>query len=165
MIENRKAERSRQWRRDNPDRYRDQQRAAYDRDRDRRLEQRKTPEARARKAELRNAARRADPVGTRLKFRAWNYGLSLDALTTLLDAGCSACGSAENLHVDHDHVCCPAGSSPRSCGRCVRGVLCHGCNTALGLLGEDPARIEGLLEHIKYRGEAWAERKAQEAAK
>lgn len=40
------------------------------------------------------------------------------------------------LHVDHDHTCCPKRAS--SCGTCVRGLLCHGCNTAIGLITGDP---------------------------
>ena len=95
------------------------------------------------------AARAADPVGSRLKFRAWNYSITVDQLRKLLEAGCAACGSKDRLHIDHDHKCCPPGSSPRSCGSCVRGALCHGCNTALGLLCESPERIEALLIHVR----------------
>lgn len=32
-------------------------------------------------------------------------------------------------HVDHDHACCPGA---RSCGRCVRGILCRRHNLLLG---------------------------------
>ncbi|MEV1287699.1 endonuclease domain-containing protein [Micromonospora sp. NPDC049679] len=51
---------------------------------------------------------------------------------------CAICGGCNYyadepapLCVDHDHVCCP--NRARTCGRCVRGLLCAGCN---GFLGE-----------------------------
>lgn len=61
------------------------------------------------------------------------------------------CTVSEKLHIDHDHSCCPRGrfkGAVKSCGRCIRGWLCHGCNASLGLLKEDRERIQGLVEFL-----------------
>lgn len=48
---------------------------------------------------------------------------------------CALCPSKGNvkrrLCWDHDHDCCP---SFKSCGKCIRGLLCIGCNNKLGRL-------------------------------
>lgn len=145
------AAKSRAYRAAHPDRVAATQRRSYERNREAKLAYEATPERRAAKAVRMKAARAAEPEKHRLQFRAWNYGLTVDALIELLAHGCAVCRSHERLHVDHDHTCCPPGSSPRSCGGCVRAALCHECNTALGLLREDPARIRALLAHIEGR--------------
>jgi hypothetical protein len=60
--------------------------------------------------------------------------------TELTDSGVGG------AHIDHDHACCPG---HKSCGACVRGILCHACNKALGLLYDDPERIAGLLAYLE----------------
>lgn len=66
------------------------------------------------------------------------------ALTGKAVPECGACGSQNRLKVDHDHSHCP---SQRGCSTCVRGYLCHGCNTAEGLLGT-PERARLLARYM-----------------
>lgn len=50
-------------------------------------------------------------------------------------------------NVDHNHSCCPG---RKSCGKCVRGILCRRCNRVLGLLNENPLLLPSyLLEYLK----------------
>ena len=71
------------------------------------------------------------------KYRITSYGITLDDFARLLKIQQDACGMCHEpfdegqlIHVDHDHACCP--EKNRSCGKCVRGLLCHACNVALG---------------------------------
>jgi hypothetical protein len=69
---------------------------------------------------------------------------------------CAVCGTDDpgksrgrevgRFAVDHDHDCCPGRNS---CGRCIRGLLCRGCNTGIGLLGDDPDRLAAAGRYIK----------------
>jgi hypothetical protein len=63
---------------------------------------------------------------------------------------CDCCGSVDpgskaGWHVDHDHACCP---SSKSCGKCVRGLLCSRCNVALGMCDDSPDRLRALLRYL-----------------
>ena len=53
---------------------------------------------------------------------------------------CESCGHppSRTIHFDHDH----------GTGK-FRGWLCHHCNTALGLLRDDPERIKALLNYLE----------------
>ena len=79
--------------------------------------------------------------GYRLKTK---HGISIEAYEAMMsksNGACWACGDPpgqRRLHVDHDHDT-----------GVVRGLLCLGCNVALGSLREDPVRIEKLAEYIR----------------
>lgn len=81
--------------------------------------------------------------------RAARFGLTWDELSDLMSSGaCDACGfEGPDLHIHHDHSCCPKAGN--SCGRCVVAYLCGGCNTAAGMVGDDPERLKALSEVIR----------------
>jgi hypothetical protein len=80
------------------------------------------------------------------------YGLTpslFDALLGYQGGRCAICrrtepGGAGDFHVDHDHACCPG---RRSCGRCVRGLLCARCNVGAGVLDWPDERLAALIAY------------------
>jgi hypothetical protein len=73
-----------------------------------------------------------------------------DRLLKFQDGLCYACKKAElggkRLAIDHDHRCCPG---KKSCGYCIRGLLCQNCNQALGKVQENIDTLERLIQHVK----------------
>ena len=67
-----------------------------------------------------------------------------DSLLNKYDGKCWICKEIKASVIDHDHSCC---TGVWSCGKCVRGVLCSNCNTAIGLLKDSK---ELLNEAKKY---------------
>lgn len=88
----------------------------------------------------------------------WRYNLDYKTYIELrkpenYKCGNPACGSTTHLHLDHDHKCCDnrvkSAGDKVSCGRCIRGWLCLGCNTSLGKMRDDPRMLEGLLQYLQ----------------
>jgi Recombination endonuclease VII len=89
------------------------------------------------------------------------YGMPIEALEALLqrqNERCAICHKRwtecalakrvrhearflQYLYVDHDHA---TGD--------VRGLLCNGCNTAIGMFEEDPMRFRAAATYLASRG-------------
>lgn len=70
-----------------------------------------------------------------------NYGIALadyDALRALQDGRCAVCAAEKTLVVDHDHAT----------GK-VRGLLCHGCNVGIGLLGDSASAVSRAVQYLE----------------
>ena len=98
--------------------------------------------------------KRANPDRARAWRIKYTYGMTTDEYEAKLrEQGgvCAICGETpeENggyLAVDHDHSCCPG---ERSCGKCVRGLLCGMCNRAIGLMRDDAERMRRAAAYIE----------------
>ncbi len=89
-----------------------------------------------------------NPAAAR-EHRLRRYGLDTIAFDRLLCAQggkCAICGTTEygarkgvrHFAIDHAHH-----------SRLVRGLLCRACNTVLGLMGDDPERLEAAARYLR----------------
>lgn len=88
------------------------------------------------------------------------YGITTAQYESLLErqsGRCATCrepetarhqnGTIKRLAVDHDHACCPG---QKSCGKCIRGLLCQRCNVAAGILDAlSPDLVTALTRYIQ----------------
>lgn len=76
------------------------------------------------------------------------HGLTTEEFNSMMlkfDGKCHACKKRAAAFIDHDHKCCPF---QFSCGKCVRGILCSQCNSALGFAADDISRLQGLINYL-----------------
>lgn len=79
---------------------------------------------------------RMSRANTILKYK---YGITLaeyEAMVSAQDGKCKICRYERKLYIDHDHAT-----------QKIRGLLCRGCNCAIGFLGDS---IESLQRAIEY---------------
>lgn len=81
-----------------------------------------------------------------------NYGLTRDDYVNMeksQNGVCKICGEPEKykkrLSVDHDHACC---SGSKSCGKCIRGLLCSNCNRVLGQVNDNVEILQTMIEYL-----------------
>lgn len=80
------------------------------------------------------------------------YGISLedyDALFSKQQGRCAICNKTQTkfLAVDHDHSCC-SDDATRSCGKCIRGLVCFECNIALGMVQDNVQILQAMIEYL-----------------
>ena len=98
--------------------------------------------------------RAANPEKIRARKRRTVYSIDEMRYTDLWQvqqgrcAGCGVdlTGLSKSPHIDHDHRCCPG---KKSCGGCVRGLLCERCNLTLGKVVDDPVVLRRLADYIE----------------
>lgn len=80
------------------------------------------------------------------------YGVSAEWYAARLlaqDGACAVCGVRDQSRlpfaVDHDHRCC---KGRRSCGACVRGLICDLCNRGIGFLGDSKDRLIAAASYL-----------------
>lgn len=83
------------------------------------------------------------------------YGITQEQYNQMLldqQGGCAICGRPPDLvgtlTVDHDHLCC---SGRKTCGQCLRGLLCGYCNRGLGMFLDDTERLMKAYKYLKER--------------
>jgi hypothetical protein len=90
-------------------------------------------------------------------YRMWSkFGLKRQDYERLLakqNGVCASCGASPEgerygtLSVDHDRKCCPG---DKSCGKCIRGLLCNDDNISAGRMKDSSARLRSLADYLDY---------------
>ena len=122
------------------------------------LAERRVREAESNKRKnIADRERYATDAKFRLVIQARNtlhfYNLTPCQFTRMLveqDGKCAICYTrdpgAKKWSVDHDHECC---DGPRSCGKCVRSLLCTKRNTGIAMFGDDIVRLKGAIAYLE----------------
>ena len=84
------------------------------------------------------------------------FGRTIDQYAEKLKAQdwkCAICRSPNpggyqnrSFHFDHDRSCCPG---KKTCGKCIRDLLCSDCNTTLGLVKDNRQVLLAMIEYLK----------------
>jgi hypothetical protein len=100
-----------------------------------------------------------DPLRQKNATLKSKFGITLERYEQLMayqNGLCAVCGKPEtriwptsgkqmSLSVDHAHSCCPG---KKSCGKCVRGLLCFSCNTGIGFLQDDTTLLKKAIAYL-----------------
>ena len=104
-----------------------------------------------------------------IRGRYRNYRITEKQFKNLMqqqDNKCAICLSDQpngnnGWHIDHNHSCCPGF---KTCGKCIRGVLCSYCNKALGQFQDSAENLKRAIIYLqKYNLEGTYRGPSQEA--
>lgn len=93
-----------------------------------------------------------DAEAARARSLMRHYKLTVDEYEAMVVAqgdACATCGTSDSggraWSIDHDHACCPGN---KSCGKCIRGLLCSSCNQALGLARDNVETLRAMIAYL-----------------
>lgn len=116
-------------------------------------------EARARRRGVKRVVTKEEKARWTKSHKFVRLGIAEGKFNELLAVQRYACAmclkpfEGERPQVDHDHSCCPRRDKKptRTCGKCIRGLLCFRCNTALGYYERYGIRAEIYLAGVPDR--------------
>lgn len=88
------------------------------------------------------------------KNQIHSYGISFEEYEVIRikqKNSCAVCSISfdkikKHPSIDHDHSCC---SDKKSCGSCIRGLLCNRCNILLGVASDDIMILENAIKYLR----------------
>jgi hypothetical protein len=97
-----------------------------------------------------------NPDKAKASHRKYRFRLTPEQFNKMLvacDNKCQICRREFTLedkdstpHIDHDHSCCPG---IKTCGECVRGLLCGPCNLLCGIADDNPAIFNQAIKYLQ----------------
>lgn len=77
------------------------------------------------------------------------YNLTFETYDSLLKQQSGVClfcseppDQGINMDIEHDHTCC---NGAYSCGKCIRGIVHHGCNGIIAIIENQMGRFESYI--------------------
>ena len=109
------------------------------------------------KYKQRKMSQNENKIKRKISSRKWylksTYNLTIEQYNKMLIDQSGRCDICETqithdryFDVDHNHNCC---NGYKSCGKCVRGLICFNCNSILGHSKENINILEKTISYIK----------------
>lgn len=113
-------------------------------------------------AERKRKYKLENPLNIRQNYLKHMYNITLQEYNNILKSQeykCAICSinhsERTQFHVDHDHSCC---EGKRSCGDCIRGLLCPQCNVGIGQFGDNPALLAKAADYLNTNRSSYQKR-------
>lgn len=79
-----------------------------------------------------------------------HYGIE-NIYEFIKDKSCGICANPifegyGGFAIDHDHNCC---KGVKTCGKCIRGILCGGCNKGLGGFRDNIISLQNAIIYLR----------------
>lgn len=119
---------------------------------------RRRPECKECRRAATKAFREADPTWPerqRTSILKYKFGITTEQYDQMLEKQGGTCAICKRdnpgegkkfFSVDHDHNCC---KGQKTCGNCIRGLLCSWCNVGISYMEDDSSRMRAAAEYLE----------------